>query len=420
MEYIRVKGNGPLRGEIRVEGAKNSALKLMAASLLIPEAVHLTNVPLIADVEVMEELLSALGVKVSHPADHEIILDATEVSSLKAPYEIVSKMRASTAVLGPLTARFKRASVAMPGGCNIGSRKIDMHLSGLESLGARVGFSHGFIEVEVEGEMLQGAEVTLDMPSVGATENLIMASVLAKGKTVINNAAREPEIADLIDFLVKAGAKIEGRGRSRIEIEGVERLFGLEHRVVGDRIEAGTYIVAAAMAGGPLRVRGFEPEHLEIVLQKLVSAGIEIERHEDGVTVDRSGEVLPVDIQTLPYPGFPTDMQAQFMALMTVATGASMVSENVFENRFMFADEIGRMGAEIRIEGHHAFVRGEAQLSGAPVKCTDLRGGAALVIAGLVAEGETTLSDIYHIDRGYENFVEKLLSVGADITRGNT
>lgn len=419
MEYITVKGNGPLRGEVRVEGAKNSALKLMAASLLIPHEVHLKNVPLIADVEVMEELLKALGVKVSRPRDHEIILDASEVNSYRAPYEIVSRMRASTAVLGPLSARFKRASVAMPGGCNIGSRKIDMHISGLEALGAKISFAHGFIEVEADPEGLVGTEVTLDMPSVGATENLIMASVLARGTTVINNAAREPEIADLVDFLLAAGAKIEGRSRSTITIEGVDSLGPVTHTVVGDRIEAGTFIVGAALAGGPLRVRGFLPEHLEIVLQKLVSAGVSIERHEDGVTVDRNGDILPVDIQTLPYPGFPTDMQAQFMALMTQANGPSMVSENVFENRFMFADEIGRMGAEIRIEGHHAFVRGEAKLTGAPVKCTDLRGGAALVIAGLIAEGETKLSDIYHIDRGYENFVEKLKALGADVERSS-
>lgn len=420
MENITVKGNGPLRGEVLVEGAKNSALKLMAASLLIPGTVHLKNVPMISDVEVMEELLLALGVKVSRPASHEIILDASTVDSVKAPYEVVAQMRASTAVLGPLTARFKRASVAMPGGCNIGSRKIDMHISGLEALGAQVSFSHGYIEVEVLGESLTGTEVTLDMPSVGATENLIMASVLAKGITVINNAAREPEIADLIDFLVAAGAKIEGRGRSRITIEGVDALHSVEHIVVGDRIEAGTFIVAAAIAGGPVTVKGFDPSHLEIVLQKLVSAGIEIERFEDAVRVDRKGDILPVDIQTLPYPGFPTDMQAQFMALMALATGPSMVSENVFENRFMFADEIGRMGADIRIEGHHAYVRGGATLSGAPVICTDLRGGAALVLAGLVAEGVTTLTDIYHIDRGYENFVEKLCMLGADVTRNET
>lgn len=416
MEYIVVKESGPLQGEIVVEGAKNSALKLMAASLLIAGKTRLSRVPKIADTQVMESLLKALGVEIRHLSNQEIELDATNIKSHKAPYEIVAQMRASTAVLGPLMGRLGKASVAMPGGCNIGSRKIDMHLNGLEALGASVDFAHGYIEVSADNG-LSGAEITLDMPSVGATENLIMAAVLAKGTTIINNAAREPEISDLVDMLVSAGAKIKGRGRSRIEIEGVESLHEVEHEVVGDRIEAGTYIVAAAIAGGPLKVSDFDPMHLDIVLHKLVDAGVDIKRLDDGVIVDRKGAIKAVDIQTLPFPGFPTDMQAQFMALMSIAEGSSMISENVFENRFMFADEIGRMGAEIRIEGHHAFVKGGAKLSGAPVKSTDLRGGAALALAGLVARGETRISDIYHIDRGYENFCEKLRGVGANIER---
>lgn len=417
MEYIKVQGNGPLHGEVKVEGAKNSALKLMAASLMIKGVTHLRNVPNIADTQVMEELLEALGVVITHPAPHELLLDATNLTSHKAPYEVVAKMRASTAVLGPLTARLGKASVALPGGCNIGSRKIDMHLNGLRDLGAEVGIEHGYINVTTPLHKLVGTEIALDIPSVGATENILMAAALAEGTTIIDNAAREPEISDLVDFLCEAGAQITGRGRSHIEIRGVSELHPITHDVVGDRIEAGTFIAAAALAGGPLTVRGFKPEHLDIVLKKLSLAGAHIERFEDGVTVDRKGPLKPVDIQTLPYPGFPTDMQAQFMALMTVAEGASMISENVFENRFMFADEIGRMGAEIRIEGHHAFVKGGAHLEGAPVKSTDLRGGAALVLAGLVSEGETVVSDIYHIDRGYEDFCRKLQSIGAHVER---
>ena len=417
MEYIKVQGNGPLHGTVHVEGAKNSALKLMAASLMIEGVTHLCNVPDIADVHVMEELLCALGVKITHPAEHELLLDATTLVSHKAPYEVVAKMRASTAVLGPLTARLGKAAVALPGGCNIGSRKIDMHLSGLRDLGAEVGIEHGYIQVSTQGDKLLGTEISLDIPSVGATENILMAAALAQGTTIIDNAAREPEISDLVDFLCEAGAHITGRGRSHIEIQGVEKLHPLTHRVVGDRIEAGTFVCAAVLAGGPLEVHGFDPEHLDIVLKKLVQAGATIERFEDGVRVDRTKPILPVDIQTLPYPGFPTDMQAQFMALMAVAEGASMISENVFENRFMFADEIGRMGADIRIEGHHAYVKGGARLSGAPVKSTDLRGGAALVLAGLIADGETIISDIHHIDRGYENFCGKLQSVGAQVER---
>lgn len=417
MEYIKVQGNGPLSGEVIVEGAKNSALKLMAASLMIKGQTHLRNVPDIADTQVMGELLSALGVVITRPAPHEMILDASNLTSFKAPYEVVAKMRASTAVLGPLTARLGKASVALPGGCNIGSRKIDMHLDGLRALGAEVAIEHGYINVTTPTGRLKAAEITLDFPSVGATENILMAAALAEGTTIIDNAAREPEISDLVDFLCEAGAQISGRGRSHIEVTGVNELHPVTHTVVGDRIEAGTFIVAAAMTGGPLTVRGFNPEHLDIVLKKLVTAGAEITRLPDGVLVDRKGPLHGVDVQTLPYPGFPTDMQAQFMALMAISDGSAMISENVFENRFMFADEIGRMGADIRIEGHHAFVKGNTKLSGAPVRSTDLRGGAALVLAGLVADGETIISDIHHIDRGYQDFCGKLQSIGAHVER---
>lgn len=417
MDKILVQQSGALTGVVTVEGAKNSALKLMAASLLIPGVTTLENVPHIADVEVMIEALESLGVVVSRMGDHVLSLDATHLTNYRAPYEVVAKMRASTAVLGPLTARLGRASVALPGGCNIGSRKIDMHIAGLEALGATCTIEHGYIEVNTDDSGLQSADLALDFPSVGATENMIMAAATAKGTTVISNAAREPEISDLVHFLQAAGARIEGEGTSQLVITGVEQLHPVTHSVVGDRIEAGTFVVAACMCGGPLTVKGFNPDHLDVVLRKLEASGATIERLTDGVVVDRVDQVRSVDIQTLPYPGFPTDMQAQFMAYMTLGDSAALITENVFENRFMFADEIGRMGADIRIEGHHALVRGQTALSGAPVVCTDLRGGAALVLAGLVADGETTVSDVYHIDRGYERFVDKLRSVGAKVKR---
>lgn len=416
MEAIIVRGGTPIRGEVRVEGAKNSALKLMAAALMAPGVTHLTNVPDIADVDVMSRVLEALGARVER-ADHSLSIDATRLSGHEAPYEFVAQMRASTAVLGPLVSRLGEADVAMPGGCNIGSRKIDMHLSGLQAMGVDIEFGHGFIHAAAPEGGPVPARVTLDFASVGATENLLMASVLSKGTTIIENAAREPEIVDLVDFLNEMGAHIAGGGSPTITVEGVDELLPVTHRVVGDRIEAGTFLVAGAISGGPVTVRGFEPVHLDLVLQKLRRAGVSVELHEDGVTVERSGPIRPVDVQTLPFPGFPTDMQAQFMALLSLAEGSSIITENVFENRFMFADELMRMGADVRIEGHHALVNGVSGLSGAPVRSTDLRGGAALVLAALVAEGETVISDVHHIDRGYERFCDKLAALGADIRR---
>jgi UDP-N-acetylglucosamine 1-carboxyvinyltransferase len=416
MESIIVRGGRTLSGEVSVEGAKNSALKLMAASLLAPGTSRITNVPQIADVDIMTEVLTRLGATVVR-TDHALEIDASSVDSFEAPYELVAQMRASTSVLGPLIARFGQARVAMPGGCNIGSRKIDMHIRGLAALGVDIHTGHGYIDAKAPEGGMHAAAVTLDFPSVGATENLLTSATVAHGTTVISNAAREPEIVDLCDFLNGMGARITGGGTPTITVEGVEQLHPVVHRVVGDRIEAGTFVVAGAMDSGPITVRGFDPAHLGIVLDKLESAGCKIERHEDGVTVTRSGAIHAVDIQTLPFPGFPTDMQAQFMALMSIADGNSIITENVFENRFMFADEIGRMGADIRIEGHHALVKGATQLSGAPVISPDLRGGAALVLAALCADGETSVRDIYHIDRGYERFVEKLASLGADIER---
>lgn len=413
MASIIVTGGRPLTGTVRVGGAKNSALKLMAAALLAPGASVIRNVPDISDVAVMAEVLRGLGATVTRE-DHSVRVDATTVTSLETPYELVAQMRASIVVLGPLVARFGRARVAMPGGCNIGSRKIDMHIHGLEHLGVHVAFEHGYIDASAP-DGLHGSHVLLDFPSVGATENLLMAAVLAEGTTVIENAAREPEIGDLVDMLVAMGANIEGRGSSTLAIHGVAGLAPVEHVTVGDRIEAGTYLVAGALGGGPVTVTGFDPAHLEMVLVKMRLAGCELDILPDGATVRRMQAIRPVDVATLPYPGFPTDMQAQFMALMSLAQGDSVITENVFENRFMFADEIKRMGADVDIEGHRALVRGVRALSGAPVRSPDLRGGAALVLAALVAEGETEVSDVHHIMRGYEDFTGKLTALGADV-----
>ena len=389
MEAIVVTGGRPLRGSVRVGGAKNSALKLMAASLLAPGVTTLRNVPDISDVALMARVLEHLGATVER-SDHVLTIDATTLTSHEAPYELVVRMRASTCVLGSLVGRLGRAHVAMPGGCNIGSRKVDMHISGLAELGVRVSTEHGYIDAVGEP---RGDRVALDFPSVGATENLLMAAVTGHGTTVIDNAAREPEIVDLARFLQEMGGRIEGAGSPTITIEGVETLEPITHEVVGDRIEASTFLCAGALDPGPVTVIGFDPAHVELVLSKLEQAGCSLDVGDDAVTISRAGPILPVDVQTLPYPGFPTDLQAPFMALMALADGDCAITENVFENRFMFADEIGRMGADIRIDGHHALVRGVPALSAAPVRCPDLRGGAALVLAGLVAHGRTVVTE---------------------------
>lgn len=416
MEVIKVEGGHPIAGEVTVEGAKNSALKLMAASILAPGVNLLHNVPNIADVHVMGKVLKCLGAKVDVLGVHDLRIDTSSVDSWETPYHLVEQMRASTAVLGPLIARFGKAVVAMPGGCNIGARKIDMHILGLEALGVDFKIDHGDIHASAPNG-ITGTTVTLDFASVGATENLIMASVHAKGTTVIDNAAREPEIVDLANFLNEMGADIRGAGSPVIEITGVGDLHPVEHTVVGDRIEAGTFIAIGGLCGDPVTVKGFEPLHLGLVLRKYEQMGLSIERGNREVTVSRKGDILPVDIQTLPFPGFPTDMQSQTMCLLALAKGTCVITENVFESRFMFASELQRMGSSITIKGHHAVVHGVDGFSGAEVKSPDLRGGAALVMAGLVADGITTVSAIHHIDRGYENFVPKLQALGAKIER---
>ena len=416
MEVIQVEGGRPFGGEVTVEGAKNSALKLMAATILAPGVSRLTNVPNISDVHVMGKVLKYLGAKVEVKGLHELEIDTSDIDRFETPYHLVAKMRASTAVLGPLLSRFGEAIVAMPGGCNIGARKIDMHSLGLEALGVAFEVNHGNIHATTP-KGLTGTTVTLDFASVGATENLMMASVRAKGTTTIDNAAREPEIVDLANFLNEMGAKVSGAGSPVIEIEGVSELHPAEHKVVGDRIEAGTFLAMAGLGKTPVTVKGFEPRHLGLVLKKYELMGLKVERGNGECTVSREGAIRPVDIQTLPFPGFPTDMQAQTMALLALCEGSCIVTENVFENRFMLASELQRMGADIRIEGHHAIVHGVDGYSGAQVKSPDLRGGAALVMAGLVADGTTTVSDIYHIDRGYECFVEKLQGLGAAVSR---
>lgn len=418
MDIIRVEGGHAIEGSVCVSGAKNSALKLMAATLLAPGKTTLTNVPNISDVHVMGKVLKRMGATIEVVDEHSLVIDTSSVDSWEAPYELVAKMRASTAVMGPLLGRFGRAKIAMPGGCNLGARKIDMHILGLEALGVEFDTDHGYIYADAS-KGLTGTSVTLEFASVGATENLIMAAVKAKGETVIDNAAREPEIVDLANMLNKMGAKITGAGTPVVTIEGVDELHPVEHRVVGDRIEAGTFLVAGAIMASErgVEVTGFNPVHLGMVLRKMELMGIRTQRTENGMKVYRADRIAPVDIQTLPFPGFPTDMQAQVMVLSALADGTSIITENIFENRFMFASELSRMGANIRVEDHHALIHGVDGFSGAQVVSPDLRGGAALVIAGLIAEGVTEVSAIHHIYRGYERFVEKLTALGACVER---
>jgi UDP-N-acetylglucosamine 1-carboxyvinyltransferase len=422
MEGIRIRSQGPLtrplHGSARVSGAKNSALKLMAAALLAPGETVLTNVPDILDVAVMAQLLERLGcrVAVEHDRDGRVSIDVPEELSFEAPYDLVRRLRASISVLGPLVARCGRAKVALPGGDNIGSRGLDMHITGLEELGASVRVEHGYVVAETSAG-LTGANLWLDFPSVGATENLVMAAVLAPGHTVIDNVAREPEIADLCTMLTEMGARIDGIGSSTLTVEGVDRLSPVEHATVPDRIVSGTWAFATAIAGGDLVVEGGNAHHLDIAVDKLVSAGASVVDRDDGFQVSVDRRLSSFDVVTLPYPGFPTDLQPFAMALAAVSDGTAMVTENVFESRFMFAQELARLGADLRTDGHHAVVRGRERLSGAPVVAHDIRAGAALVLAGLAAEGTTEVAESHHIDRGYPRFAESLAALGAEVER---
>ena len=414
MDRLLVTGGTPLEGDVRVSGAKNSALKLQAAVLLAEGRSILRNVPRIQDCLTMNEVLEHLGALVSW-VDGTLEIDSSEARPLETPYELVSRMRASILVLGPLLARFGRARVAMPGGCNIGSRKIDLHLRGLERMGARFRQEHGVLEAETDG--LRGTVVSLDFPSVGATENVMMAAVGARGTTVIENAAREPELVDLARLLVTMGARIDGVGTPTIEIEGVDRFEPVEHVVIPDRVEAGTFAIAVCATGGRIVLRDARADHLDLVLSKLAEAGADILVTETGLAVSMQGRPRAVDLVTLPYPGFPTDLQPQMMALLAQATGTSIVTENVFESRFMFVDELNRMGADIRTEGHHAVIRGVPRLSAAPVRALDIRAGAAMVVAAMAADGVTEIEDVHHVDRGYEDFEAKLAALGAEVRR---
>ena len=409
-----LQGGRPLAGSVELAGAKNSVLKLMAASLLSDEVSVITRVPRISDVLTMAEMLRALGATVSFH-DDEVVIDPRGPLNGHAPYELVRTMRASIIVMGPLVARLGRASIAMPGGCNIGPRRIDFHLRGLQRLGARVAIEHGFIEVD--GDRLRGGVVPLDYPSVGATENLLMTATAAQGVTVIENAAREPEIVDLCRFLSAMGACIEGAGTSAIRVEGGHPLRGARHEVIADRIEAGTFLIAAGATHGDVTVRGLDPVHLELFLHKLRAMGIQVDEGDGSIRARYAGRLRPVDISTLPHPGFATDLQAQVMVLLSLAAGTSIVTENVFENRFVVVDELNRLGAGITTSGHHAVIAGPRQLTGTVVEAPDLRGGAALVIAGLVAEGATEVRSVVHIDRGYEALESKLTTLGADVRR---
>jgi UDP-N-acetylglucosamine 1-carboxyvinyltransferase len=414
MNSLQVTGGARLEGHARVVGAKNSVLKVMAAALLAEGTSRLSNVPDILDVPIMSEVLRGLGAEVSGSAPDIAISVPAELGH-EAAYEHVRRIRTSICVLGPLLARTGKARVGMPGGDAIGSRQLDLHVAGLERLGASFRNEHGYLIAEASG--LTGAHVWLDFPSVGATENILMAAVLAKGITVIDNAAREPEIVDLCAMLSSMGAHVSGAGSSTLEIEGVESLLPVAHEVVPDRIVAGTWAFAAAMTCGDITIRGAVPAHLELALDKLVQAGAEVSEVPGGMRVRATDRPRAVDVVTLPYPGFPTDLQPMAIALNSVADGVAFVTENIFEGRFMFIDELARLGADVRTDGHHAIVRGRERLSGAPVRATDIRAGAALVLAGLVAEGVTSVADSDHIDRGYASFVETLCDLGAEVTR---
>jgi len=423
MDKLIIRGGNPLLGTVRISGAKNAALPCMAAALLTDEPVILENIPHVRDIETTRKLLAAMGAEVElgyGRAQHRTTISARKLASPEASYELVKTMRASTLVLGPLVARCGRARVSLPGGCAIGARPIDLHIKGLERLGARITQEHGYVEATTDplkGGRLQGAEIVFDKITVTGTEDLLMAATLAEGETVMQNCAREPEVADLAMLLNAMGAKIEGAGTSTIRVTGVDKLHGARHRVIPDRIEAGTFIIAAALTGGDLNVSGCDPSHLTAILQKLGETGVKTALKAESVRVMGDQPLRAADMNTEEYPGFPTDMQAQYMALATQADGTSIITENIFENRFMHAQELVRMGANVKIEGRRAIVRGATPLSAAAVLASDLRASASLVLAALVADGETIIDRVYHLDRGYENIEEKLKAVGAEIRR---
>ena len=417
MDKIRIRGGRPLHGEIAIGGAKNASLPLMAAGLLTEERLVLGNVPRLADIDTMSSLLAQHGIAVEPVGnDGRTLSLGGAITSTEAPYDIVRKMRASVLVLGPLLARCREARVSLPGGCAIGTRPVDLHLKGLEQMGAKIDLHAGYINATAPGG-LRGATIVLPFASVGATENLLMAACLADGQTTIANAAREPEIDDLARCLLAMGARIEGLGTGTLTVEGVAALHGARHDVIPDRIETGTYACAAAITGGTVLLRGADLAHLAAVRSVMDAAGVELTAEADGVRVTRRNGLHGTDAMTEPYPGFPTDMQAQFLVLMSVAQGAAMVTETIFENRFMHVSELTRMGASINVHGASAIVRGVPSLSGAPVMATDLRASASLVIAGLVAAGETVVNRVYHLDRGYEALEQKLAACGADVER---
>ena len=415
LDRFRIVGGMPLHGQVTVTGAKNSVLKLMAASLLAPGKTIIRNVPAIADVEIMAELLTRLGCTVESSLGM-LTIDVPVVPDHRADYDLVRKMRASINVLGPLVARVGEAEVALPGGDAIGSRGLDFHIKGLEVLGANAHIEHGYVIAKAP-KGLTGAPIDLDFPSVGATENIMTAAVLARGVTTIDNAAREPDIVDLGEFLISMGAKIQGLGSSVITITGVEKLSPTDHKTVADRIITGTWAFAVTMAGGDISILGARPEHLELPLEKLASAGAIITSIENGIRVRMNQRPQSFDVATLPYPGFPTDLLPMVIALNSIADGHSLVTENVFESRFMFVNELIRLGAQINVDGHHASITGVNQLSGAPVEAHDIRAGAGLILAALVADGETTVDQAFHVDRGYPNFTEQLQGLGAKVTR---
>ena len=414
MDRTVITGGTPLRGEVEISGAKNAALPILASTILGGGECVIANLPRVADVLTMGKLLGILGAKVQHEGNRAVI-NADTISSTQAPYDLVKTMRASVLVLGPLLARWGEATVSMPGGCAIGSRPVNLHLAGLAKMGAEVSMEHGYIRAKAK--RLKGAQIYCDTPTVTGTENLMMAASLAEGTTVIENAAKEPEIVDLADFLVKRGARIVGAGTDVITIEGVRELYGRDHDVIPDRIETGTYLVAGAITRGAVTLNRCRSNHLDALLMKLREAGVELKVEQDRIHLNAASRLKGIDIRTLPYPGFPTDMQAQMVALMTAAEGTSVITETVFESRFMHVEELRRMGAEIKIEGTRAVVTGPTKLTGAPVMASDLRASAGLVLAGLAAEGTTEILRVYHLDRGYERMEEKLRGLGATIAR---